>query len=91
MYVGVESTLLVAVSGIFERSCGLDHTFKLMDDHVRDRPGFRYVLLAVVLQWGHLGAISAPGPFLDRGAGFTSLRRELGWLPPHLAASPHSQ
>jgi hypothetical protein len=26
-----------------------------------------------------------------RGAGFTSLRRELGWLPPHLAAAPHPQ
>jgi hypothetical protein len=26
-----------------------------------------------------------------RGAGFTALRRELGWLPPHLAAVPHPQ
>jgi hypothetical protein len=26
-----------------------------------------------------------------RGAGFTSLRRELGWLPPHLAGPPHPQ
>jgi hypothetical protein len=26
-----------------------------------------------------------------RGAGFTSLRRELGWLPPHLAHLPHPQ
>ena len=26
-----------------------------------------------------------------RGAGFTSLRRELGWLPPHLAAATHPQ
>jgi hypothetical protein len=25
------------------------------------------------------------------GAGFTSLRRELGWLPPHLAAAPHPE
>jgi hypothetical protein len=24
-----------------------------------------------------------------RGAGLTSLRRELGWLPPHLAGLPH--
>jgi Domain of unknown function (DUF3427) len=62
-----------------------------MDDHVRDRPGSQHVLLAVVLQWGHLGAIAAPGPFLHRGAGFTALRRELGWLPPHHAAAPHPQ
>jgi superfamily II DNA or RNA helicase len=26
-----------------------------------------------------------------RGAGFTALRRELGWLPPHLAHLPHPQ
>jgi superfamily II DNA or RNA helicase/HKD family nuclease len=26
-----------------------------------------------------------------RGAGFTALRRELGWLPPHLAGAPHPQ
>jgi hypothetical protein len=26
-----------------------------------------------------------------RGAGFTSLRRELGWLPPHLAHLPHPE
>jgi len=26
-----------------------------------------------------------------RGAGFTALRRELGWLPPHLAGPPHPQ
>ncbi len=26
-----------------------------------------------------------------RGAGFTSLRRELGWLPPHLAGAPHPE
>jgi hypothetical protein len=26
-----------------------------------------------------------------RGAGFTSLWRELGWLPPHQAAAPHPQ
>ena len=26
-----------------------------------------------------------------RGAGFTSLRRELDWLPPHLAGPPHPQ
>jgi Domain of unknown function (DUF3427) len=89
--VGVESTLLVAVSGIFERGCGLDHASQAMDDHVRDRPGSQHVLLAVVLQWGHLGAIAAPGPFLHRGAGFTALRRELGWLPPHHAAAPHPQ
>ena len=25
------------------------------------------------------------------GAGFTALRRELGWLPPHLAGPPHPQ
>ncbi len=25
------------------------------------------------------------------GTGFTALRRELGWLPPHLAAAPHPQ
>jgi hypothetical protein len=62
-----------------------------MDDHVRDRPGFRYVLLAVVLHWGHLGAISAPGPFLHRGTGFTALRRELGWVPPHQAGAPHPE
>jgi hypothetical protein len=24
-----------------------------------------------------------------RGAGFTALRRELGWLPPHLVDAPH--
>jgi len=26
-----------------------------------------------------------------RGAGFTALRRELGWLPPHLAGAPHPE
>jgi len=26
-----------------------------------------------------------------RGAGFTALRRELGWLPPHLASAPHPE
>jgi hypothetical protein len=24
-----------------------------------------------------------------RGAGFTALRRELGWLPPHMVDAPH--
>ena len=60
----MESTLRVAVSGIFERGCGLDHVSQAMDDHVRDRPGFRHVLLTVVLQWSHFGAIAAPGPLL---------------------------
>jgi hypothetical protein len=26
-----------------------------------------------------------------RGAGYTALRRELGWLPPHQAGAPHAQ
>ena len=26
-----------------------------------------------------------------RGAGFTALRRELGWLPPHLVGAPHPE
>jgi hypothetical protein len=37
------------------------------------------------------GAATNPDFYAIRGAGYTALRRELGWLPPHQAGAPHAQ
>ena len=42
-------------------------------------------------QWFEALAMETADFYGIRGTGFTSLRRDLGWLPPHLAGPPHPQ
>ncbi|MFN5194601.1 MAG: DUF3427 domain-containing protein, partial [Cyanobacteriota bacterium] len=41
--------------------------------------------------WLHALAMEPADFYAIRGAGYTALRRELGWLPPHQAGAPHAQ
>ena len=44
-----------------------------------------------LVQWLDALAMEPADFYGIRGAGFTALRRELGWLPPHLTGAPHPE